>query len=522
MPSCHHAALNVVLWVQARACAAHHVASVGCICHSSRPCRASACGCAVVLWACRSCSEALQFFKDATHTFAGVPFALQPKYAVTDGATALKDGTLEVHPGIFVINCYAHLVRAWLAGGAIYKAYSAAGKKEEGDNEDGEQPTGGGKSAVKQAKAHVITLADLWSEPVFREGVRLLLKYMREVQCERAAADLFERSYCTGYLMHWSFAFLAPGVPRTNNTAENRNLDFKEHGTHRERPVLTDLLGRVIPDYVEATAKAEQAKGWQATPIIERPTWELAQELLPTWATMAVVMDGVQLVASNSLRPILKELDDADAALVHRATQFLEQLKDPAAFATQLCAGGGSGYLPEYLGTVASFYILKVLPPRALPFPPTRDTKYLLYSCTCVQYYKYLHCKHAVAMGLVEGLFTVPIEYSVQPLGRKRQGGRAKKAKAMASSAKRWAAQRGEGMRTRALQAVAAARATAPNEVEQGEVGVGCAHHAVHTQQHLPAAHVLHMAAPMGVSVGLVPVAEVMRVAAAHGFRFGH
>lgn len=471
---------------------------------------------------------ALQFFKDATHHFVGVPTTVQPKYAVTDGATALKDATLEVYPDIFVINCHAHHARAWSAGGAIYKAYSAAGKKgdNEDDGDDGEELEGNAKSALKQAKGYMRTLADLTtSQYVFREGVRLLLKFMREVQGEQAAADLFERSYGTGYLIHWSFAFLPPGVPRTNNPAENRNLDFKVYGTQRERPVLTDLLGRVIPSYVEGTAMAEQAKGWQATPIIEGGTWERAQELLPAWQTVNVLKDGVQLVASKSLRELLKELNAEDAVLVlqHRAALFWEQLRDPAAFAANLCADGGDQYLPEYLSIAASFYILRALPARALPLPPMADTQFLLYSCTCVHYYKYLSCKHALALGVAKGQFSVPLEHSIQPLGKKRVGGRAEKAKALASSGKRWAAQRGHSVQARALQAVATARAHAPGELEAGVLAVGPADHAVQhgVVQRVPVAHALHMAAPLGASVRVMPVAEVLRVAAAHGVRFG-
>ena len=80
-----------------------------------------------------------------------------------------------------------------------------------------------------------------------------------------------------GYLLHWSFAFLKPGVPRTNNGAESRNRHFKEHGTQRTRPLITEVLEDVAPRYIRATAIYEQQRGWQATPNILASTWHKAQ-----------------------------------------------------------------------------------------------------------------------------------------------------------------------------------------------------------------------------------------------------
>jgi hypothetical protein len=64
-----------------------------------------------------------------------------------------------------------------------------------------------------------------------------------------------------------------------------------------------------------------------------------------------------------------------------------------------------------YFNRRTNFYTLTPLAATSLL------SSFVPYSCSCTRCFKYAFCKHAIGLGIVQGNFQVPAEYSLALLG---------------------------------------------------------------------------------------------------------
>ena len=245
---------------------------------------------------------------------------------------------------------------------------------------------------------------------------------------------------------HWSTAFTAPGVPRTQAAIEGKNPGLAKRAAMGRREVVTTFIPNMA-NFMHDESESmftQPSKQFKHTPTIENKDWRGAQLIQEGFRTQAVLVTdekntstyafprGLIVMAADLWFKEVCEANDIDTrarpreqpALAKRVTRLL--CSDAHAFlklvyATADAARTWRHDLSSLLTHMKGFYILQE--------KAEKNGEYLLYDCTCPRFRMKAKCKHVIAYAAEMGKITVPTEKSLRTIGRKPRVGRPRKAK---------------------------------------------------------------------------------------------
>lgn len=249
----------------------------------------------------------------------------------------------------------------------------------------------------------------------------------------------------------WQLGASPRGFPRSNNGHESWNRIFKDEVTNYKLTTLSRLVKEVMPwlfgvsrdpDMAPTTPSDGHHGVITVRPINGSSPYKEAFNLvnilrLPNFIMQLDGGDGSQFAVPSQglLQDVLK-----DAVTTFRQGNFVvgelspQQLAAVDAIAAaeveallvEWQGPSGDGYAPrptdtvdELLSRAKSFYILQYIPPAA------RKCAQVAYQCTCRHHHMYQFCKHAIALGIINKVISVPDTENPTAITRvRRQPGR--------------------------------------------------------------------------------------------------
>ena len=154
----------------------------------------------------------------------------EPKYSLNDNADAIFKAFKSIFPDAYQMNCFAHMINRNLHK---YACKLSNSKK------------------IHEIKKDLNVMADLAFSEDFERAVEL---FRTKYSDEREFLDTFEKEYLLHHKGHWSFSYLVPGTPRSNNGLERYNRTFKELVTGMEPMSAYDFL-KSLETHVIATSR---------------------------------------------------------------------------------------------------------------------------------------------------------------------------------------------------------------------------------------------------------------------------
>ena len=231
----------------------------------------------------------------------------------------------------------------------------------------------------------------------------------------------------SGPWANWKLHCTPAGIPVHNNALEGINGAFKMNGTGRERSNLGTFTNMVV-DWLYS--ESLNLGPLPTKPHVPPSTWREAQ-LLESGSNSRVdlsVKTAIVLQQANLTFPelrasyimptfsLIQKLTAPTAAakrkqLLQLAVKFVRLLCDPSTFET----------FSLLLNTWNNFYVLI----------PKDVCDIIQYHCSCPMWRRTMQCPHALALGIRNKGVEIPVDRSIEALGRKKRGkgGRYAKAK---------------------------------------------------------------------------------------------
>jgi hypothetical protein len=200
------------------------------------------------------------------------------------------------------------------------------------------------------------------------------------------------------------------------------NGRYKADGTLRKRTEFGQF-SHDISAWIHQVSINDAGFPTEKTPSVS--TWQLAYGALDTSFVFDVREDIVGNIArqtdsacylqSNIRWLILSHnlicgltsptIESKIREVMHAAAQFIK-VKDNPSMAT---------VFHVLINLVFIFCMLE-------PYGDARRGNFILYSCTCIEYFKRGACHHSLAKGIKDGVVHIPVDRSFQILGKKKRG----------------------------------------------------------------------------------------------------
>jgi hypothetical protein len=355
--------------------------------------------------------------KDFNEKTYGPGLPPDPKFTQADGSNAVANGMGNVFPDAKRLTCFTHIMNG------LKKKHGILPKLQD-------------KSLTPWLTSTIQALGAITHLEVFEALLVELEQVLRSIQ-EPAAADHLRDHMSHGRDGSWAWAHGAPGVSRTNNGCERLHRSVREYFDYDRKPLpdaIIKLLGLAKERSIHEGRFAYECEvglgTWEKVPELahDMKLHELAyahgshRVIVPSAATIrkvdaTIVAEG-GVVDTKSRRSILYRMAQRFKSMLSNPSRLVEKEMCEARRTDRVIEGYNN-----LLATPQSFYVLS---PLALE---KRPNKFVMFQCTCPQFWHHLHCKHALAYAVGQRLLSIPPEFSLAQIKRRKVGGRPKKAK---------------------------------------------------------------------------------------------
>lgn len=244
------------------------------------------------------------------------------------------------------------------------------------------------------------------SEDEYHHGAQLF--YTKWIERELKIMTWFDTEY-----FGWRQAFYAclspPGIPSTNDPLENNNKLLKKFGTKQRLMIIGGFLKAMKHHLEHESSDREMGGEFPSSFSLTYNDWRKAQEWLKSVSSDKILRaKGKQTFCVPStvlLQQHGKDISSTDLK------QFLGKWNQ------KVVPLRGENF-DSYTQSRGSFYVLQELKEENIV------SQYIVDCCSCVMYWKYAHCKHALVVGICQGKFAVPAKFSLASIGPKGKRGR--------------------------------------------------------------------------------------------------
>lgn len=245
----------------------------------------------------------------------------------------------------------------------------------------------------------------------YHEGATLLVQ--KWTPLEPGITAWFDKEYF-GWRQTFYACLTPPGIPCTNDPLENNNRLIKQFGTQHKLLTTGAFLARMRYELKHESHSVEMGGLFPTCFALDYNAWRTAQEWL-------------ELVTSDSIIPNRNKttffVPSSRFRSEHGAILSRSELKKFLEKRNQKVQPIRGETFDQYISRRFSFYELKPLTTAG------SRSDFIRYSCTCVMYWKYAHCKHSLGVGISEKRFLIPAQYSLAAMGAKGKRGRKKRVK---------------------------------------------------------------------------------------------
>lgn len=242
----------------------------------------------------------------------------------------------------------------------------------------------------------------------YHEAATLFVAKWSSIEPEMT--EWFDKEYF-GWRQTFYACLTPPGIPSTNDPQENNNKLIKQFGTKHKLLSTGGFLAAMRHELKHESHEVEMGGPFPTSFTLDYGAWRVGQEWLAAVTPEAIIPNRTKTtfyVPSTTFRTkhgCHLSRQELKAFLVKR-NQKVEPIR-------------GEGF-DEYVSRRNSFYDLK-----PLTSSNTRS-EFIVFSCSCVQYWKFANCKHALGVGISEGKFLIPAKFSLAAMGAKGKRGRKK------------------------------------------------------------------------------------------------
>ena len=231
----------------------------------------------------------------------------------------------------------------------------------------------------------------------------------------------------SGPWANWKLYSAPAGIPVHNNALEGINGAFKKNGTGRER-VNLGSFNVMVSEWLYT--ESLNLGPLPTEPHVPPSTWREAQ-LLETGSNSRVDLTIKASVVLRQANLSFAELRDAyimpSFALIQKLTaptavaKRKQLLQLAVKFVRLLCHPSTFQSFSLLINTWKKFYVLI----------PKDVCDIIHYHCSCPMWRRTMQCSHSLALGIRNKGVVIPIDRSLEALGRKKRGkgGRYAKAK---------------------------------------------------------------------------------------------